>query len=160
MTTDWDSAFQNLSSKELDKIALLRVIECTNGTIQYAFREKQPYALTPDLTLRAMRYSMQCMKYMEIPLKTKKGKEKIIKFEPETAVLLKEVRDLYVSGFKMGNKEDMNEFFVASKATLIAVGKERIMKAKEIVETQIDDIPTPQVDWGIKYIKGFVGWEH
>ena len=156
--TDWDARFKNLPAKELDKVALLRMIECTNGTIQYAYRDQQSYALPWGETIRAMKFSMHCMKYMKIPLKTKSGKEKVITFEPETAQLLKEVRKLYISGFKMGNKEDMDEFFVASEASIRAVGEERILKAKKIVETQIEDIPTAQVDWGLRYIKGFVGW--
>ena len=36
---DWDTRFQALPDAEKDKIALLRVIECTNGIIQYKFRD-------------------------------------------------------------------------------------------------------------------------
>lgn len=158
MTTDWDSAFQNLSSKELDKIALLRVIECTNGIIQLSFRERHPMASSLIETTKAKQYTSKCVKSAEIPLKTKTGKEKVIKLNSETAILLKEVRDLYVSGLKMGNNDDMKEFFIASKAVLNAVGEERILKAKKIVETQIEDIPSSQIDSGLNYIRSLAGW--
>ena len=36
---NWKEIYGNLPSDELDKIAILRVMECTNGVIQYAFRD-------------------------------------------------------------------------------------------------------------------------
>jgi len=158
MTTDWDSVFQNLSSKELDKIALLRLIECTNGVIQLSFREKHSSALSLVETTKAKQYTWKCVKGAEVFLKTKSGKEKVVKLNDETVILLKEVRDLYVSGLKMGNKDDMKEFFIASKAIFNAVGKDRILKAKKIVETQIEDIPSSRIDSGLNYIKSLAGW--
>ena len=35
--TDWTEQYGNLPDSELDKIAVLRVMECTNGVIQYAW---------------------------------------------------------------------------------------------------------------------------
>ena len=37
--TDWFELYEALPSEELDKIAVLRVMECTNGIIQYAHRD-------------------------------------------------------------------------------------------------------------------------
>ena len=158
MTTDWNLIFQNLPSKELDKIALLRVIECTNGIIQLSFKENHPNAPSLIETTKSKRYASKSVKGGEISLKAKTGKEKVIKFDKETALLLKEVRDLYISGLKMGNKDDMKEFFIASKAVLDVVGEKRILNAKKIVETQIEDIPSSQVNAGFNYIKSLAGW--
>lgn len=158
MTADWNLIFQNLSLKELDKIALLRMIECTNGIVQLLFKEKHPNALSLIETTKSKQYASRCVKSGEIFLKTKTNKEKVIKFDKETSLLLKEVRDLYISGLKMGNKDDMKEFFIASKAVLNVVGEKRILNAKKIVETQIEDIPFSQVDAGFNYIKSLAGW--
>ena len=150
---DWSTIFNNLSDGEKNKIALLRMIECSNGVIQYAYRDKQIYALSTYSTRKAMKFSMGCMKTMSIPLKVN-----TITFEEETAVILREVRELYVSGFKNGNDEDMQEFLRASKANLNAVGPKRILEAKQIVIDEVDDIPAVALDWGLQYIFGFAGW--
>jgi hypothetical protein len=42
---DWNTRFQALPDAEKDKIALLRVIECSNGIIQYKFRDEDEDAL-------------------------------------------------------------------------------------------------------------------
>ena len=100
-----------------------------------------------------MKFSMGCMKTMSIPLKVD-----TITFEEETSKILREVRELYVSGFKNGNDEDMREFLRASKANLNAVGPKRILEAKQIVSDEVDDIPAVALDWGLQYIFGFAGW--
>ena len=150
---NWDQLFGNLPDEEKNKIALLRVIECSNGVVQYMFRDQDPDALSIEETRDAMKFSMGCMKTMSIPLKSH-----TVTFEKETAKILREVRDLYVSGFKNGNKEDLAEFLKASKANLNAVGAKRILEAKQIVFDEIDDIPYIALEWGLGYIFSFTGW--
>lgn len=148
---NWNSLFENLSDSEKDKIALLRVMECANGCIQYAYRDEKPYALSLEDTRKAMKFSMGCMKTMSIPLK-----EDTIKFEPETEELCRKVRKLYISGFKNGNDEDYDEFMCASSATANAVGIDRILWAKEKLSQNIDDIPTVALEWGVQYLMQFL----
>ena len=111
---NWDEVFGSLSDDEKNKIAILRVIECSNGVIQHMFRSNDEDALSIEETRDAMKFSMGCMKTMSIPLKSK-----TVEFEKETAEILREVRELYISGFKNGNEEDFNEFLRASKANLL-----------------------------------------
>jgi hypothetical protein len=59
---DWNTRFQALPDAEKDKIALLRVIECSNGIIQYKFRDEDEDALSVEETRDAMKFSMGCMK--------------------------------------------------------------------------------------------------
>ena len=66
---DWKTIYSNLPEEELDKIAILRVMECTNGVIQHAFRGEEEYALSIEETRRAMKFSMSCIKNLAIPLK-------------------------------------------------------------------------------------------
>ena len=147
---NWDTIFNNLSDSEKDKVAVLRVMECANGVMQHAYREKQIFAYSTYETRKAMKFSMSCMKRMQIPLK-----EETIAFEPETEKLLREVRDLYISGFKNGNEEDFKEFMVVSGSCIRALGKERIVKAKDILAQNITDIPLQALDWGVRYINQF-----
>ena len=63
----WSELLRQVPSTELEKLAILRVLECSNGMIQLRFREGHPDALNVDDTRRAMRISMRCIKAMEIP---------------------------------------------------------------------------------------------
>jgi len=81
-----------------------------------------------------------------------------ITFEEPTQLLVREMRDLYISGFKNGNADDFEKFLDASRSNLEVVGVERIDNAAELVRAYVDDIPKKSVQWGIGYIKGFMGW--
>ena len=150
---NWDELFGNLSDEEKNKIAILRVIECSNGVVQHMFRANDEDALSIEETRDAMKFSMGCMKTMTIPLKSH-----TVTFAEETASVMHEVRELYISGFKNGNQEDLEEFMRASKANLNAVGQKRILEARQIVFDEVDDIPPCALDWGLGYIFSLVGW--
>ena len=150
---NWDELFGNLSDEEKNKIAILRVIECSNGVVQHMFRANDEDALSIEETRDAMKFSMGCMKTMSIPLKSH-----TVTFAEETASVMREVRELYISGFKNGNQEDLEEFMRASKANINAVGKKRILEARQIVFDEVDDIPPCALDWGLEYIFTFTGW--
>jgi len=155
MKKDWDFIFQALPDEEQDKLALLRVIECSNGVIQSLFRNGDPDALSPEETRTAMKFSMSAMKTQSIPL----GDEVIV-FEPETAEIMREVRELYISGFKNNNQIDYEEFMRASVANLNAIGKERIIDARQILFCSLYEIPVHCLEWGISYIFGLMKWDH
>ncbi len=150
---NWNKIFEALPDEEQDKLALLRLVECTNGVIQHMFRNGDADALSPEETRTAMKFSMSAMKTQIIPL----GDEVVI-FAPETAKIMSEVRELYISGFKQQNQEDYEEFMVASVANLGAIGKERILKARTILFNDLYDVPVHCLDWGIQYIFGLMDW--
>lgn len=150
---DWDQEFSLLPQEELDKVALLRVIECSNGVIQHLYRDGHPKALPLEQTRDAMSFSMGCMISMSIPLKNT-----TITFSPETEGICRKVRELYVSGAKRNNSKDWEQFLVASSACIRAVGSDRIEAAKQLAKEQIDVISPECIDWGVDYIRGFVGW--
>ena len=150
---DWNKIFRALPDEEQDKLALLRVIETSNGVIQSLFRNKDADALSPEETRAAMKFSMSAMKNQSIPL----GDEVVI-FALETAEIMKEVRELYISGFKQQNQEDYDEFMIASVANLGAIGKERILDARTILFNDLYEIPVHCLDWGIQYIFGLMDW--
>ena len=152
---NWNKIFEALPDEEQDKLALLRLIETSNGVIQSLFRNGDVDALSLEETRIAMKFSMSCMKTQTIPL----GDE-IITFAPKTAEIMKEVRELYISGFKNNNQIDYEEFMRASVANLNAIGKERILDARQILFYNLYDIPAHCLDWGIQYIFGLMKWEH
>tara|TARA_B100000212_G_scaffold240858_1_gene183529 strand:- start:7652 stop:8107 length:456 start_codon:yes stop_codon:yes gene_type:complete len=148
---DWETLYNNLSDSEKDKIAILRVMECANGVIQHAYRDKSDFAFPIEETRRSMKFSMSCMKRMEIPLK-----EETITFEPETQELMREARRLYVSGFKKDNPDDLEEFMEVSRASAKACGLMRLTKARQILEDNVDAIPTSALNWGLAYLMQFL----
>ena len=149
----WNKIFEALPDEEQDKLALLRVIETSNGVIQSLYRNGDPDALSLEETRTAMKFSMGCMKTQTIPL----GDE-VIAFAPETAKIMSKVRELYISGFKQQNQEDYEEFMVASVANLGAIGKERILKARTILFDNLYEIPHFTLEWGLSYIYSLMDW--
>ena len=147
---NWKEIYGSLPDTEKDKIAVLRVMECTNGVIQHAYRDNKDWALPIEETRKAMKFSMSCMKNLAIPLK-----DETITFEPETQELLREARNYYVSGVKNGNNEDFAEFMRISEATVVAVGLERIMNGAKILKENVDDIPADKLHWGVSYLMQF-----
>jgi len=150
---DWEARFQALPDVEQDKLALLRLVECTNGVIQHSYRNGDDDTLTVDEVREAMKFSMGCMKRQEIPVG-----DKVVTFSPETKELMTEMRRLYISGAKNGNDEDFNEFLKGSKANLLAIGKERILQARRLAFEHIDELPPHTLEWGLSYIFSFAGW--
>ena len=149
---NWTEFFNNLSEEEKSAIALLRVIECTNGVIQYAFRDNAPHALSVEDTREAMNFSMGCMKRMEIPVG-----DITLKFSPETEEVLRQVRELYINGMKKGDEEARREFFRAAEATVKAVGLKRLVEAKRVLVEDINHpVLAPRVDWGLGYLTQFL----
>ena len=145
---DWNQIFNELSDSDKDKIAVLRVMECANGVIQHAYRSNESCALSLEETRRAMKFSMSCMKNMTIPFK-----DQIITFEPETENLLREVRDLYISGFKQGDDEALEEFYALSKAHFKVLGRQMIDQKFEIITDHFEDLFTPYwIMMGRRYI--------
>ena len=151
MTTDWNQVFDRCTNEELDKLALLRIIECSNGIIQYMYRDKHPDALTLQETREAMGFSMSSIKRMKIVLENE-----IIEFSDDTKKIMADVRDLYISGMKRNNDEDYAEFLVASLACLQACGIERLQAAKDKLFANCYAMPPYAWDYGLDYCRNFL----
>ena len=150
MMTNWKEKFNELTDGELNKVAILRVMECTNGIIQHSFRDKAENAYPVEVTRATMKFSMSCMKKMQIPLK-----DETIFFKPKTEELLRRARELYVSGVKNNNEEDFEEFMEISKATAQVCGMQRLLNAKKILEENVDVFPPGSLDFGVAYLMQF-----
>ena len=151
MTTDWKEVFDRCTSDELDKLAVLRIIECSNGIIQYMYRDKDKDALTLQETREAMGFSMSSIKRMRIVLENE-----IIEFSENTKKIMADVRTLYISGMKNNNDEDYAEFLVASLACLEACGIERLEAAKDKLFANCYAMPPYAWDYGLSYCRNFL----
>ena len=145
--TNWDKEFTALSSDDLDGIAILRLVETSNGCIQTMFRSNDPNALDVNETRRAMKFSMSSIKKMSIELE-----DGTVTFSDTAKELMGRVRKLYISGFKNGNEADFAEFMKASVASLKACGLPRIFEAKARLYNHCYEFPSYTYDWGLAYI--------
>jgi len=146
MTKDWTTLFESLPDEELDKLAVLRVVECSNGIIQFMYRDEHPDALSVEDTRKAMGFSMSSIKRMQIVLENE-----TIDFAEPTKDIMADVRKLYISGMKQNNDEDYDEFMRASIACMKACGIPRLKEAKDKLFANCYAFPPYTYDWGLVY---------
>ena len=152
MKRNWKETWAKCTDEELDAIAVLRVMECANGIIQYAFRGDMPYALSVEETRAAMKFSMSSIKNLEIPLGNR-----TLKFEGEIAEAMRDARDLYIRGMKQGDDEAYAEFMVCSATSAQAIGLNRIQNAVADLNIHASHaFPRGTPAWGQEYLMQFL----
>lgn len=144
----WSQFFGSLSEDQLNAVALLRVIECTNGCIQHTYRSQHSKSLTVEETRAAMKYSMAAMKNLSFQVG-----ETVYSFEDKVAEGLREARELYVKAFKQGEEAAMDEFMDCSFSCAKTLGESRIRKAATEVRKNLGEFyPEHTVSWGENYL--------
>ena len=146
---NWKETFEALTEEQKNNLAILRVMECSNGLIQYAYRDQANHALSIEDTRRAMKFSMGCIKKMEIPLG-----ETTITFGNDLKEIFGEIRDLYQSG--KTNQKDFDEFMRISIIMYNVLGKERVQEAQKVLSQHITEIAPEHLQWGANYIINFI----
>lgn len=148
----WESIWRRQSETGKQHAALIRAIECTNGCIQYAYRDGVTN-LSLEQTRECMKLSMSAIKNKKIMLKN----GEIIEFDPSIHDILNETRDIYIAGFKNGNDEKLMEFYAQSVAIFYVLGRDRIDDAFQIVVDNFTNVFTlPWIDKGRSYVYKFV----
>jgi hypothetical protein len=149
--TNWTETFESLTDQDKDDLAVLRIVECSNGIVQFMYRDGDKHRLSIEDTRKLMNFSMGSIKRLQIVLESE-----TIDFSPEAKEIMTKVRDLYVSGMKHNNDEDYEEFLRASLACLLACGLERLEAAKDKLFDQCYAAPPYVWDFGLSYCKGFM----
>ena len=134
----WKNLWSMQTEEVIDATALIRVIECTNGCIQHAFRDKDERALSVEQSRECMKLSMGTIKNKVLPLPD--GTE--IPLPKECHGIMNTARELYISGFKKGNEEALEEFFALSKAHFEVIGREIIDEKFNFVIDHFEDLFT------------------
>ena len=144
---------EKFSDEALDKFAKLRILEVTNGCIQWAFRRGDRECLSVEQTRKCMNLVMGFMKRTELYFPSE-GK---IEFDDRQKAFIKEVRSLYKSAFKDNNKESERKFYATSTAQFIVFGKERIRRAMTLVKQDYENTFSPYyIERGQKYIDRYL----
>lgn len=144
----WLKFFGSLTEDQLQAVALLRVVECTNGCIQHTYRSQHLKALSIEQTRRAMKYSMAAMKDLSFKVGDTEHS-----FSGEIADGLRKARELYVRAFKQGDEGAMDEFMDCSIACAQTLGETRILAAgAKVRESLKETFPEDTVSWGESYL--------
>ena len=64
----WKDLWSMQTEEVLDATALVRVMECTNGCVQHAFRDSDERALSVEQSRECMKLSMSTIKSKVLPL--------------------------------------------------------------------------------------------
>jgi hypothetical protein len=135
----WKDIWCSQSQEVLDATALIRVVECTNGCVQHAFRDGDERALSVEQSRECMKLSMGTIKNKVLPLPD--GRTKVILPE-ECHEIMNTARDLYVRGFKQGDEEALDEFFALSKAHFQVLGRQLIDEKFRFFAEHFEDVFT------------------
>lgn len=133
----WYEVWNKQSEEVLMSTALIRAMECTNGCVQYAFRDEQPDALSIEQTRLAMKTSMSAIKTKVLPIPG----EEPFSMPLDATGLMEEARDLYQK-MKTGNEAAHDEFYALSTAHFHVLGEERMEKAFEFFRYHFTDVFT------------------
>ena len=147
----WYDLWSSQSEEVLDATALIRVMECTNGCVQHAFRDGDERALSVEQSRECMKLSMGTIKNKVLPLPD--GTEIVL--PKECHGIMNEARDLYVRGFKQGDKDALEEFFACSKAHFQVLGRKLIDEKFRFFSEHFEEVFTSYwIMMGRMYIYG------
>jgi hypothetical protein len=134
----WVDRLQSFASPELDKLALIRALEVTNGCCQWGFRRQRDQALSAEATRQAMQFVMGSIKQQRIVFPANPGQppEPPIEFDLRSQQFMAEVRSLYLDAFKNHVPGADRQFYASSLGQFLALGRERMETALHRVQEQ------------------------
>lgn len=144
----WLAIWKEQSEEVITATALIRAMECTNGCVQYAFRDEDSTALDIDQTRLCMKTSMSAIKTKVLPIP---GEEDL--HMPEEAIpLMNEAREAYQK-MKTGDEDAYDKFYALSTAHFHVIGEEKMEKAFEYFRYHFTNVFTEHfINLGEDYV--------
>lgn len=140
---------QHISAEELDNLAILRVLEVTNGCTQWGFRRKDPECLSVEQTRECMQVVIGFIKAKKIDFPHGES----ISFTPAIEQLIEEGRDLYQAAFKHNQADQEREYYAYSTAQFMVYGRQRLQRAFQTIQQHFESLfTTYYIDRGQRYI--------
>lgn len=144
---------QLIDPEELDKLALLRVLEVTNGCTQWGFRRQDEHCLSVEQTRECMRTVIGFIKDKKIDLPG----EETIHFTPHIEQLIEEGRALYQDAFKNNVEGAEREYYAYSTAQFLVYGHQRLNHAMQMVKDAFEPMFSPYyIERGRRYIAPYL----
>lgn len=144
---------QQFSEEDLDKLALLRVLEVTNGCVQWGFRRKDEQSLSTEDTRACMHKVMEFIKQKTMCFPSKGT----INFDAKLIALIDQGRTLYNAAFKQHAPGKEREYYASSTAQFIVYGCERLEAAMKLVKQDYEAFFSPYyIERGRDYIARYL----
>jgi hypothetical protein len=144
---------QKIDSKELDNLAILRVLEVTNGCTQWGFRRQDAECLSVEQTRECMRVVIGFIKEKKIDLLSGES----IYFAASIERLIEEGRDLYQDAFKKNVDGAEKEYYAYSAAQFLVYGRQRLNTAMQLIQQEFEPLFTPHyINKGRNYIAPYL----
>ncbi|TAG93596.1 MAG: hypothetical protein EAZ09_13780 [Oscillatoriales cyanobacterium] len=144
---------QKIESKELDKLAILRVLEVTNGCTQWGFRRKDEQCLSVEQTRECMKKVIGFIQDKKIDLPSGES----IHFTSSIKHLMDEARELYQDAFKKNIADKEKEYYAYSTALFLVCGRPRLNAASQLVKQEFESMfTTYYIEKGRNYIAPYI----
>jgi hypothetical protein len=127
---------QIFDPEEMDKLAILRALEVTNGCTQWGFRRGDEQALSVEQTRACMQLSMGCMKAQRVDFPNGES----IQFCPAAKQLMTANRRLYQDAFKNNVPGADREFYACSTAQFLVYGRARMQRAMQTIADHYESL--------------------
>ncbi len=145
--------WQQITPEDLDKLAILRALEVTNGCTQWAHRRGDEESLSIEQTRKCMKLSMTSIKNKQIDLKNGES----ITFSPEIQNLIDAGRKTYIDAFKNNVPNGEQEFYALSTAQFLIYGQQRMNQSFQIIRDNYQDFFTDfYLKKGVKYVQAYL----
>jgi hypothetical protein len=144
---------QSFGDQELDNMAKIRVLEVTNGCLQWSFRRQDPECLSAEQTRECMQVVVGFIKRKQLYFPS----QGLLTFAPDTERYLGQNRQLYHDAFKNNVPGAKRDFYAASTAQFIEFGRQRIEAAMDLVQQDYQSLFTPHfIERGRRYIAPYL----
>jgi hypothetical protein len=128
-------------------------LEVTNGCTQWAYRLEKEDRLPLEKTRECMNLSMSTIKHQRLILKT----GEILEFSPTVKNIMREIRDIYIDGFKNNIEGKEQEFHASSTAQFLSFDQKRVEKSFAIISENYLDLFTKYfINKGMNYIQRYL----
>ncbi|MFN5857281.1 MAG: hypothetical protein ACK456_15545 [Pseudanabaenaceae cyanobacterium] len=144
---------QKIEPVELDRLAILRVLEVTNGCTQWGFRRQDPEALSVEQTRECMRQVIGFIRARKIDLPNGTS----ITFSDAIEELITEGTKLYQDAFKNNIPEAEQEYYAYSTAQFIVYGCQRLENALQLIKQEFEPLfGSYYIGRGERYIRRYI----
>lgn len=144
---------QKIDSKELDNLAVLRVLEVTNGCTQWGFRRKDEGCLSVEQTRECMKKVIGFIQDKKIDFPSGES----IHFTSSIQQLIEEGRELYQEAFKKNITDKEKEYYAYSTAQFLVYGRPRLNAALQLVKQEFESLfTTHYIEKGRNYIAPYM----
>lgn len=141
------------NQEDLEHLAELRVLEVTNGCVQWGFRLRNEQSLSAEATRECMRRVIGFIKEKRLYFPSKGT----ITFKPELETFIEKGRELYWEAFKQHLPEAERQYYAQSTGQFMAYGRQRLEAAMELVKQDYETFFSPYfIQRGRNYIAPYL----